>query len=69
MDVVSIFALIILILSIITLLVGVAAYLAFKIRQSRGRSVKVHGGSDADSEAIFLKRYRPGGSTDNTHMG
>ena len=62
MDVVSIFALIILILSIFTLLVGVAAYLAFKIRQSRGKSVKVHGGSDAEPEAIFLKRYQPDGS-------
>ena len=59
MDIVSIFA-VILILSIFTLLVGVAAYLAFKIRQSRGKAVKVHGGSEAEPEAIFLKRYRPG---------
>ena len=43
MDIVSIFALVILILSIFTLLVGVAAYLAFKIRQSRGKAVKVGG--------------------------
>ena len=62
MDIVSIFALIILVLSIFTLLVGVAAYLAFKIRQSRGKSVKVHGGSDTEPEAIFLKRYVPGES-------
>ena len=37
MDIVSIFALVILVLSIFTLLVGVAAYLAFKIRQTRGK--------------------------------
>lgn len=63
MDIVSIFALVILVLSIFTLLVGVAAYLAFKIRQTRGKSVKVHGGTEAEPEAIFLKRYKPGGSS------
>lgn len=60
MDIVSIFALVILVLSIFTLLVGVAAYLAFKIRQTRGKSVKVHGNQEAEPEAIFLKRYQPG---------
>ncbi len=59
MDIVSIFALVILVLSIFTLLVGVAAYLAFKIRQTRGKSVKVHGNQEAEPEAIFLKRYQP----------
>lgn len=64
MDIVSIFALVILVLSIFTLLVGVAAYLAFKIRQSRGKSATVHGNTDAEPEAIFLRRYQPGGSTE-----
>jgi hypothetical protein len=59
MDLISIFALIILIISIGTLLVGVAAYVAFKIRQSRGPLPVVHGYEHPVNELMFLKHYDP----------
>ncbi|MEI8399550.1 MAG: hypothetical protein WCG12_01975 [Alcaligenaceae bacterium] len=59
MDLISIFALIILIISIGTLLVGVAAYVAFKIRQSRGPLPVVHGHEHPVTELMFLKPYSP----------
>lgn len=59
MDLISIFALIILIISIGTLLVGVAAYAAFKIRQARGPLPVVHGHEHPVTELMFLKRYMP----------
>jgi hypothetical protein len=59
MDLISIFALIILIISIGTLLVGVAAYVAFKIRQARGPLPVVHGHEHPVTELMFLKLYLP----------
>lgn len=59
MDLISIFALIILIISIGTLLVGVAAYAAFKIRQARGPLPVVHGHEHPVTELMFLKPYFP----------
>jgi hypothetical protein len=59
MDLISIFALIILIISIGTLLVGVAAYVAFKIRQARGPLPVVHGHQHPVNELMFLKQYEP----------
>ena len=59
MDLISIFALIILIISIGTLLVGVAAYAAFKIRQARGPLPVVHGHEHPVTELMFLKPYVP----------
>ena len=59
MDLISIFALIILIISIGTLLVGVAAYVAFKIRQARGPLPVVHGHEHPVTELMFLKLYVP----------
>jgi hypothetical protein len=59
MDLISIFALIILIISIGTLLVGVAAYVAFKIRQARGPLPVVHGHEHPVTELMFLKAYVP----------
>lgn len=59
MDLISIFALIILIISIGTLLVGVAAYVAFKIRQARGPLPVVHGHEHPVTELMFLKPYIP----------
>ena len=59
MDLISIFALIILIISIGTLLVGVAAYAAFKIRQARGPLPVVHGHEHPVTELMFLKPYAP----------
>ncbi len=59
MDLISIFALIILIISIGTLLVGVAAYVAFKIRQARGPLPVVHGHEHAVTELMFLEPYSP----------
>ena len=59
MDLISIFALIILIISIGTLLVGIAAYVAFKIRQGRGPLPIVHGHEHPVTELMFLKPYVP----------
>lgn len=59
MDLFSIFALIILIITIGTLLVGIAAYVAFKIRQARGPLPIVHGHEHPVTELMFLKPYFP----------
>ena len=59
MDLFSIFALIILIITIGTLLVGIAAYVAFKIRQARGPLPVVHGHEHPVTELMFLKPYFP----------
>lgn len=66
MDLISIFALIILIISIGTLLVGVAAYVAFKIRQARGPLPVVHGHEHPVTELMFLKLYVPMATTQVT---
>jgi heme/copper-type cytochrome/quinol oxidase subunit 2 len=57
MDLISIFALIVLIISIGTLIVGIAAYIAFKIRQSRGPRSKIHGSEQHVTELMFLTPY------------
>jgi hypothetical protein len=71
MDLISIFALIILIISIGTLLVGVAAYAAFKIRQARGPLPVVHGHEHPVTELMFLKLYvpTPVGHSAESHVG
>jgi hypothetical protein len=66
MDLISIFALIILIISIGTLLVGVAAYVAFKIRQARGPLPVVHGHEHPVTELMFLKQHMPGSGSDGS---
>jgi len=59
MDIVSIFALIILLISIGTLMIGVAAYIAFKVRSARGPKPIIHGHNDPVDELMFLKPYLP----------
>lgn len=62
MDLISILATVILATTIGTLIVGVGAYAAFKLRDSRKPKAKKAGDSSADNaskEPIFLKRYTP----------
>ena len=62
MDLISILATVILATTIGTLIVGVGAYAAFKLRDSRKPKTKKTEDSPASSatkEPIFLKRYVP----------
>ena len=62
MDLISILATVILATTIGTLIVGVGAYAAFKLRDSRKPKTKKNENSSAGSaikEPIFLKRYIP----------
>ncbi len=61
MDLISILATVILITTIGTLVVGVAAYAAFKLRDKRRPKKKDPTASDQGElgEPIFLKRYVP----------
>ncbi|TAG35637.1 MAG: hypothetical protein EAZ34_02990 [Polaromonas sp.] len=62
MDLISILATVILATTIGTLIVGVGAYAAFKLRDSRKPKAKKTGDTSATSastEPIFLKRYVP----------
>ena len=59
MDIVSIFALVILLISIGTLMIGVAAYIAFKVRSARGPKPIIHGHDSPVDELMFLKPYVP----------
>ena len=62
MDLISILATVILATTIGTLIVGVGAYAAFKLRDSRKPKAKKSDDSSASGsskEPIFLKRYVP----------
>ena len=62
MDLISILATVILATTIGTLIVGVGAYAAFKLRDSRKPKTKKAEDSPANSaakEPIFLRRYIP----------
>ena len=62
MDLISILATVILATTIGTLIVGVGAYAAFKLRDSRKPKAKKTGDtsvSSASKEPVFLKRYIP----------
>ena len=62
MDLISILATVILVTTIGTMVVGVGAYVAFKVRDKRKPSKKRNDDTlDAtnQSEPIFLKRYIP----------
>lgn len=63
MDLISILATVILVTTIGTMVVGVGAYVAFKVRDKRKPSKKRNDDTlDAtdQGEPIFLKRYIPG---------
>lgn len=63
MDLISILATVILVTTIGTMVVGVGAYVAFKVRDKRKPSKKRNDDTlDATGpgEPIFLKRYTPG---------
>jgi hypothetical protein len=63
MDLISILATVILVTTIGTMVVGVGAYVAFKVRDKRKPSKKKNDDTlDATgpNEPIFLKRYIPG---------
>lgn len=65
MDFISILATILLFTTVGTLIVAVAAYAAFKMRERRKPGKKtVSGGSELDIEPIFLDRYVPGEAAD-----
>ena len=64
MDLISILATVILVTTIGTLVVAVAAYAAFKLRDKRkpGRSDPT-ANKGQNAEPIFLTRYKPGSKT------
>ena len=68
MDIISILATVILVTTIGTMVVGVGAYAAFKLRDKR-KPTKKRGDDTLDStgprEPIFLKRYVPASALDN----
>jgi hypothetical protein len=64
MDLISILATVILATTIGTVMIGVAAYVAFKLRDKRKPKAKVVSETDGSSagtsyEPIFLNRYLP----------
>ncbi len=64
MDLISILATVILATTIGTVMIGIAAYVAFKLRDKRKPRKKVEGEDDglyssASQEPIFLSRYVP----------
>jgi hypothetical protein len=60
MDLISVLATVILIVTIGTLVVGVAAYAAFKLRDNRRPKRKdVHTAADGVHKPIFLQPYTP----------
>ena len=66
MDLISILATVILVTTIGTMVVGVGAYVAFKVRDKRKPSKKKNADTlDAtgNKEPIFLKRYIPESAT------
>ena len=67
MDLVSILATVILVTTIGTMVVGVGAYLAFKLREQR-KPKKKGGDETMDDvglqEPVFLKLYVPSGQTE-----
>ncbi len=69
MDLISILATVILVTTIGTMVVGVVAYAAFKLRDKR-KSTKKRGDDTLDSngprEPIFLKRYVPKPALENS---
>lgn len=65
MDLISILTTVILTTTIGTVIVGVAAYAAFKLRDKRKPKAKADGaakGAGDTAEAVFLKRYVPAGA-------
>ena len=69
MDLISILATVILVTTIGTMVVGVGAYAAFKLRDKR-KPTKKRGDDTLDSsgprEPIFLKRYVPEPALENS---
>jgi heme/copper-type cytochrome/quinol oxidase subunit 2 len=61
MDLISILTTVILATTIGTIIVGVAAYAAFKLRDKRKPKKKTaaEGGAPEAEQAVFLKRYLP----------
>ncbi len=69
MDLISILATVILVTTIGTMVVGVGAYAAFKLRDKRKPSKKKGDAtlnSNGPLEPIFLKRYVPAPAPENT---
>ncbi len=65
MDLISILTTVILTTTIGTVIVGVAAYAAFKLRDKRKPKAKTDGAAKEAgeaAEAVFLKRYVPAGA-------
>jgi heme/copper-type cytochrome/quinol oxidase subunit 2 len=61
MDLISILTTVILATTIGTIIVGVAAYAAFKLRDKRKpkKKTSAEGGAPEAEQAVFLKRYLP----------
>ena len=67
MDLISILATVILVTTIGTMIVGVGAYVAFKLRDKRKPTGKKTVDAKNSEQAIFLKRYIPGVGTDASY--
>jgi hypothetical protein len=69
MDLVSILATVILVTTIGTIIIGVGAYGAFKLRDKRKPKRKVSDDAQTDkvtNEPIFLKRYIPDSTSESS---
>lgn len=66
MDLISILATVILVTTIGTMVVGVGAYAAFKLRDKRKPTGKKTDNTSLSGEPIFLKRYVPGRPADSS---
>lgn len=64
MDLISILATVILVTTIGTMVVGVGAYAAFKLRDKRKPTGKKTDTARSSEEPIFLKRYVPASVAD-----
>lgn len=67
MDLISILATVILVTTIGTMIVGVGAYVAFKLRDKRKPAGKKTSDAKNSEQAIFLKRYVPGGVAETSY--
>jgi hypothetical protein len=66
MDLISILATVILVTTIGTMVVGVGAYAAFKLRDKRKPTGKKADNTRHSGEPIFLTRYVPGSAADSS---
>lgn len=69
MDLIQVFATLILFTTLITLAVAVAAYAAYKLRERRRPLAARVTGEEGDFEAIFVEPFEPARGTGSSRFG